>query len=193
MISFLIPVLTLALLSLLCGWLLGLAARWFRVPEQPDVSQIDALLPQTQCGQCGYPGCRPYAEAICQQQEKITLCAPGGPAVARQIAAQLNLPDTALNIDALAEPSPVAQTAVIDEAWCVGCTRCIQVCPVDAIIGSNRLMHTVIEDACTGCELCLPACPMDCIALRPVHPALPAARWQDQRRADPIREPAADV
>jgi len=132
--------------------------------------RIDALLPQTQCTQCGYAGCRPYAEAIAAGQTGINHCPPGGDEAIGRIAALLGREPLAL--DPANGPCRPPQVAVIDEATCIGCTKCIQACPVDAIVGASKLMHTVIAEWCTGCELCLPPCPVDCIALEPA-PALP--------------------
>lgn len=125
---------------------------------------VDALLPQTQCRQCGYPGCRPYAEAISAGHADINQCAPGGADVIRDLAALLGVPFKPLNPQfGVTKPAAVA---VIDERTCIGCTLCIQACPVDAIVGAAKLMHTVITRECTGCALCIPPCPVDCISLR---------------------------
>ena len=130
------------------------------------VDRIDALLPQTQCEQCGYHGCRPYAEAIARNEAPINRCPPGGTAGIEQLAALLDLPVLPLDSGCgIAHPRMLAR---IVEADCIGCTKCIQACPVDAIIGAAKLMHTVIADDCTGCELCVPACPVDCIVLEPM-------------------------
>ena len=138
-----------------------------------DLAQrIDALLPQTQCTQCGYDGCRPYAEAIARGEADINQCPPGGDAGIGRLAALLGR--AAMPLDPAHGPFRAPQVAVIDEAACIGCTKCIQACPVDAIVGASKLMHTVVASWCTGCELCLPPCPVDCIALEPVA-ALPAA------------------
>lgn len=126
--------------------------------------QIDDLLPQTQCGQCGYGGCRPYAEAIATGQAEINRCPPGGRATISALARLLARP--ALPLDPCCGREQPRQIALIDETECIGCTRCIQACPVDAIVGASKLMHTVIVTECTGCELCLPPCPVDCIELR---------------------------
>ena len=129
---------------------------------------VDALLPQTQCTKCGYAGCRPYAEAIAAGTAPINQCPPGGAAGIDQLAALLRRPALSLNPANGAE-KPLS-VAVIDEALCIGCTLCIQACPVDCIVGAPTKMHTVIESQCTGCDLCLPPCPMDCIAMVPVQP-----------------------
>ena len=132
------------------------------------VDRIDALLPQTQCEQCGYHGCRPYAEAIARGDAPINQCPPGGTAGIEKLAALLQRPALPLNPEhGVEKPRTLAR---IVEADCIGCTKCIQVCPVDAIVGASKLMHTVIADDCTGCELCVPACPVDCIVLLPMPP-----------------------
>lgn len=147
----------------------------------PDTlaEQINQLLPQTQCTKCGYQGCKPYAEAIASGLAEINQCPPGGELGIRHLAALLDKPVTPLN-----PANGVAQaqrlTAVIDEAACIGCTLCIQACPVDAIVGANQLMHTVITSACTGCDLCLPPCPVDCITIESLPEALPD--WTRRRR-----------
>jgi electron transport complex protein RnfB len=126
-------------------------------------AQIDALLPQTQCEQCGYHGCRPYAEAIARGEAQINQCPPGGAAGIAKLAALLQRP--ALPLDPGHGVEKPRLLARIVEADCIGCTKCIQACPVDAIVGASKLMHTVMADDCTGCELCVAACPVDCIEL----------------------------
>jgi electron transport complex protein RnfB len=145
------------------------------------VDRIDALLPQTQCEQCGYHGCRPYAEAIARGDAPINYCPPGGQAGIAKLAALLDKPILPLDSEhGVEKPRTLAR---IVEADCIGCTKCIQVCPVDAIVGAAKWMHTVIVDDCTGCELCVPACPVDCIVLEP----MPAAQI-DQVHADQARQ-----
>ena len=130
----------------------------------PDlIERLDRILPQTQCGQCGYVGCRPYAEAMAAGTADIDHCPPGGDAGALALAHLLGLPAKPYDRSRGLHKSPVV--AVIVEADCIGCTKCIQACPVDAIIGGAKYMHTVIEPLCTGCELCVPACPVDCIVM----------------------------
>jgi len=125
--------------------------------------QILAILPQTQCTRCGFPDCAAYAQAIALDEADINQCPPGGQEGIKRIAALTGRPEAPLNpLNGAEAPRSLAW---IDETWCIGCTLCIAACPTDAIIGSNKLMHTIIEDACTGCELCLPVCPVDCIHL----------------------------
>jgi electron transport complex protein RnfB len=121
---------------------------------------VDALLPQTQCRQCGYPGCRPYAEAVAAGRAAINRCPPGGPETLRALAGLTGRPVTPL--EGARKPPAAAR---IEEPTCIGCTLCIQACPVDAIVGAVNAMHTVIAAECTGCELCVPVCPVDCIAM----------------------------
>ena len=146
--------------------------------------KIDALLPQTQCRQCQYAGCRPYAEAIARGEADINQCPPGGEEGVRLLAVLLKVEPKPLN-PAHGVPKPRA-VAVIDEATCIGCTLCIQACPVDAIVGAAKLMHTVIADECTGCELCLAPCPVDCIVMRPLEETITS--WRGTPRADRARE-----
>ena len=157
----LIAITILTLLGLAFGLGLGWAAIRLRVDSDPVVDRIDALLPQTQCGQCNFPGCRPYAEAIAKEEADINQCPPGGEAGIRALADQLGREVKPLNPEN-GEEKPKT-VVVIDEQRCIGCTLCIQACPVDAIVGAAKLMHTVIETECTGCDLCLPPCPVDCI------------------------------
>ena len=130
------------------------------------VEQLNNALPQTQCTRCGYPDCQRYAEAIAQGEADINQCPPGGTEGVERLALLTGKPVIPLNPDnGLEGPRTIA---IIDEAWCIGCTLCIAVCPTDAIVGANKRMHTVVEDYCTGCELCIPACPVDCISLEPI-------------------------
>jgi len=127
------------------------------------VAQIDAVLPQTQCTRCGYPDCKSYAHAVATGDASINRCPPGGAEGVARLAQLTGLPQLPLD-PAHGQEGPLA-VAVIDEDWCIGCTLCLKVCPTDAIVGSNKRMHTVQEIYCTGCELCLPVCPVDCIAM----------------------------
>ncbi len=150
------------------------------------VERIDALLPQTQCGQCGHAGCRPYAEALATGQDPINRCPPGGDEGVQALAALLGVP--AIPFDP-AGPLPKPRAlALIREDSCIGCTLCIQACPVDAIVGAAKLMHTVIANECTGCELCLAPCPVDCIDLIPVNDPADNQRPQVMARAAQARK-----
>lgn len=155
-------VLTIALLALLAGLALSYAYRSFPAEASGLVEQVNDLLPQTQCAQCGYPGCRPYAAAIVNDHVAINLCPPGGEQTVRQLAdllGQHSLP--------LASPVPSTRmVAMIDESLCIGCMHCRNACPVDAIIGAQQFMHAIIVAECTGCELCVAPCPVDCISMR---------------------------
>lgn len=130
------------------------------------VEQIDALLPQTQCTRCGYPACLPYAQAIADGEADIDQCPPGGVDGVAAIARLLGIASKPLDAEYGFEAPPTV--AVIDEDICIGCTKCIVACPVDAIVGTGKRMHTIIASECTGCELCIPPCPVDCIAMVPV-------------------------
>jgi Na+-translocating ferredoxin:NAD+ oxidoreductase subunit B len=145
-------------------------------------AKILAALPQTQCTRCGYPDCAAYAQAIAQGKAAINQCPPGGSQGIRRLAAITGQALGALNpANGLEGPRAIA---IIDENWCIGCTLCIEACPTDAILGSNKLMHTVMEPYCTGCELCIPVCPVDCISLLNVTGAATGwAAWSDQAAA----------
>jgi electron transport complex protein RnfB len=157
-------VLGLSFIGLLGGALLQYASKAFKVDGNPLVDSIDALLPQTQCGQCGHPGCKPYAEAI-TNGEAINRCPPGGQETVDRLANLLGVESLPLDADETTADQDLV--AVIIEEECIGCTKCIQACPVDAIIGAAKLMHTVIIEDCTGCDLCVDPCPVDCIDMVP--------------------------
>ena len=160
----------------LFGLILGYAAIRFKVEGNPIVDQIDALLPQTQCAQCTYPGCRPYAEAIANGEAPINQCPPGGQATIVALATLLDLEVLELNAEN-GSHDEIPLVALIDEQTCIGCTLCIQACPVDAILGAAKHMHTVIADECTGCKLCLPPCPVDCIDMIPIRQTIDDWKW----------------
>ena len=157
----------------------------FKVESNPIVDKINDLLPQTQCTQCTYAGCRPYAEAIAKGEAPINLCPPGGEQTIHALA-------DLLDVEVLPAPEdegPKGPTvAVIDEQTCIGCTLCIQACPVDAILGSAKHMHTIIAVECTGCELCLPPCPVDCIHMLPIATDMRHWSWPD-----PVRQTRLEV
>jgi len=163
-------------LSLLFGAILGFAAVRYKVEGNPIVEQIDSILPQTQCGQCGYPGCKPYAQAIVDG-DAINKCPPGGQSTINALADLLDIEAPRLDEEHGVEPD-VKKVAFIREAECIGCTKCIQACPTDAILGAAKQMHTVIADECTGCDLCVDPCPVDCIDMIVVEPHLSRWTWE---------------
>jgi len=147
--------------------LLVVSSHYLTPAAETVVDRVEALLPRVQCAQCGYPGCRPYAAAIVEDGEEINLCLPGGEETVRRLAKFLGRDVLPIRPDAQA--ASLDRVALIEEELCIGCNRCSQVCPVDAIVGVHHMMHTVISQHCTGCELCLPPCPVDCISLVPRH------------------------
>ena len=163
-------------LSLIIGLALGISAIKFKVDGDPIIEKIDSILPQTQCGQCGYPGCKPYATAIANGEADINQCPPGGDDGIHKLADLLGVDYKPLN-EEHGVPKPKS-IAIIDEKTCIGCTLCIQACPVDAILGSAKHMHTIIEKECTGCELCLPPCPVDCIEMVPIKETTENWKWK---------------
>ncbi len=169
----LLAIAIMALGALVLGAALGFSSIKFKVEGDPLVEKIDAILPQTQCGQCGYPGCKPYAEAIAKGEADINLCPPGGMEGVQRLADLLGREVKALE----AEEKP-KQVARIDENTCIGCTLCIQACPVDAIVGAAKQLHTILTQQCTGCELCLPPCPVECIHMEVVPETLDNWKWK---------------
>ena len=159
-------------LALVFGGILGVASVKFKVDGNPIVDQINDLLPQTQCGQCGYPGCKPYAEAI-SDGEEINRCPPGGEATIQNLADLLDV-----EVKPLDAEEKVPSVAFIREDECIGCTKCIQACPVDAILGAAKQMHTVIGSECTGCDLCTDPCPVDCIDMLPIETTMQTWHWE---------------
>ncbi|MCK5893068.1 MAG: electron transport complex subunit RsxB [Endozoicomonadaceae bacterium] len=159
-------ILAFLVFALFFGALLGAASVKFKVEGEPIVEQINERLPQTQCGQCGHPGCRPYAEAIANG-EAINRCPPGGQNTINALADLLDVEAIPLNDEHGEEAPPMF--AYIREDECIGCTKCIQACPVDAILGAAKQMHTVITNECTGCDLCVEPCPVDCIDMVPLN------------------------
>ena len=155
-------VVTIAAIALLAGVALSYAQRRLPANDGDLVEQVNELLPQTQCAQCGFPGCRPYAAAVVDGSAAINLCPPGGDDTIRRLARLLGR-----EVIPLAE-SVIPAIAIIDEPACIGCFHCRNACPVDAIVGAHQFMHTVIASECTGCELCIAPCPVDCITMRPL-------------------------
>lgn len=172
--TILIAIVVVAVLAALFGAILGFAAVRFKVESDPIVDQIDSILPQTQCGQCGYPGCRPYAEAIANGDD-INKCPPGGQAGIEKLADLMGVEAPSLEQDAEAA---IKKVAFIHEDMCIGCTKCIQACPVDAIVGGTKALHTVIKDECTGCDLCVAPCPTDCIEMIPIQETPDTWKWR---------------
>ncbi len=166
--------LTLLGLGAVFGAVLGFASIRFRTEGNPLADQINTILPQTQCGQCGYPGCRPYAEAIANG-DKINKCPPGGQETIDALADLLDVEPEPLDAEHGVEKE--SMVAYIREDECIGCTKCIQACPVDAILGAAKQMHTVIANECTGCDLCVEPCPVDCIDMLPRKTGLAAWHW----------------
>lgn len=170
----LIALLVMVGISLLLGAVLGYSAIKFRVEGNPLVEKINAVLPQTQCGQCGYPGCKPYAEAIAKGEAEINKCPPGGDEGIHKLADLLGRDFVPFGEGVAPKGKEVA---FIDENTCIGCTLCLQACPVDAIVGAAKQMHTIIAAECTGCELCVPPCPVDCISMLPVQGDITTWKW----------------
>lgn len=185
----LIAVAALVLLALIFGGILGYAAERFRVEGNPLVNQVDALLPQTQCGQCGFPGCKPYAESIVNG-DAINKCPPGGEFTIQALADLLDIEPQPLDAEHGVDQGK--RVAIIREDECIGCTKCIQACPVDAILGAARHMHTVIETECTGCDLCVEPCPVDCIDMVTVATDIRNWKW-DQPENPAARHDANNV
>jgi len=176
MLTFIFSIISVGVLALIFGIALGFASIKFKVEGNPIVEQIDSMLPQLQCGKCTFAGCHPYAEALANEEAEINQCPPGGEATMLALADLLDrdpLPMEGGGEETVEKPK---STAFIDEENCIGCTACIKACPVDAILGSNKLMHTVIAQECTGCELCVPSCPTECIVMNPIPETL--ATWK---------------
>lgn len=186
----LVAVIILAVLGLIFGAILGFASVKFKVEGDPIVDQINDILPQTQCGQCGYPGCKPYAEAIANGDE-INKCPPGGEAGVKALADLLGREVIPLDEERGEEQPP--RVAYIREDECIGCTKCIQACPVDAILGAPKLMHTVIIDECTGCDLCVEPCPVDCIDMLEIPQTVSTWKWQQPEQMELNQIPIKQV
>jgi electron transport complex protein RnfB len=167
--------LVMAGVAIVLGAILGFSAIKFRVEGNPLVNKIDAILPQTQCGQCGFPGCKPYATAIAGGEIEINKCPPGGEEGIQKLAELLGVDPIPFGGDTELKPKAVA---LIDEDNCIGCTLCIQACPVDAIVGAAKQMHTIVVSECTGCELCVAPCPVDCISMPEIEEKITNWKWK---------------
>ncbi len=162
----------IALLGILMGTALGFAAKFFAVDGNPLKDEIEELLPGSQCGQCGYPGCGPAAEAVANGEAAVTMCPPGGKALAEALAEKLGV---SIDLTGVEEQEPMV--AFVHEHLCVGCTKCFKRCPTDAIVGGPKQIHAVFADACTGCEKCFDVCPTECIEMRPIRATLQTWYW----------------
>lgn len=165
-------ILSLALLGLGLGVMLGFAAKYLKVEAGALVQEIEDMLPGSQCGQCGFPGCSPAAEAVAGGQAPITMCPPGGRALAQALA---DLMGVSADLSDMEDQAP--QVAFVNEQLCIGCTKCFKRCPTDALIGANRQIHVVIRDACTGCGKCVDVCPTESLQLRGVPVTLETWYW----------------
>lgn len=163
---------TLTTLGLALGSLLVLASKYLKVEGGELEAELESLLPGTQCGQCGYPGCTGAAVALAKGEADITLCPPGGRALASALADKMGV---VADLSAMEEKPP--SVAFINEDLCVGCTRCYKRCPTDAIVGANKQIHVVIADSCTGCEKCVEACPTECLTIRPIPVTVQTWHW----------------
>ncbi len=182
-------ILILTLIGSLLGLLLSAVNHFLPYTEDPLLAQVAQLLPGTQCGQCGYAGCNQAAAALIDGKAALTLCPPGGPSMARQLAEKLGRPLASSNTTTATRPS----LAKIKPELCIGCTKCIQECPTDAIVGAPKQMHVVLNEACNGCGACVDACPTEGILLAEMQLNLSNWRWSKPPRANPFRIPLADM
>ncbi len=162
----------LTAMGLLFGFSLGIAGKYLKVENDPLVERIEALMPGSQCGQCGFPGCRPAAEALASGQAPVSLCPPGGSPLIEQLAKLLGI-----SVDLSQTQDEEPMVAQVSEATCTGCTRCFKVCPTDAIVGAPKQIHAVVTDACIGCKKCVNVCPTECLQMHPVTVTLRDWRW----------------
>jgi electron transport complex protein RnfB len=171
-------ILIIAMLGLAMGAMLGVAGRYLAVEGNPLQAEIEGLLPGSQCGQCGYPGCTPAAAAVAEGNAPVTMCPPGGRALAESLAEIMGV---SIDLSDVQEKAPMV--AFVHESLCVGCTKCFKRCPTDAIVGGPKQIHAVFADACTGCEKCFDVCPTECIEMREVKPTLQTWYWPLPARA----------
>ncbi len=160
------------------GILLGYAAQKLKVEGNPLVQEIEDLLPGSQCGQCGFPGCSPAAEAIANGEAPVTSCPPGGKALAQALGDKMGV---SVDLSAVEDSGPLV--AFVNEELCIGCTRCLKRCPTDAIVGASKQIHAVVEDACTGCKKCVDICPTECLEIKPLPITLQTWSWPKPERA----------
>lgn len=165
-------ILSLTALGLFLGIILGIAARYLKVESNPLVEEIEQMMPGTQCGQCGYPGCAPAAEALAKGEAEVTLCPPGGKSLAAALAEKLNV-----EIDLAQMEIKEKTLAFVNEDLCIGCTRCFQVCPTDSLIGAPQQLHTVIPNICTSCEDCIDMCPTGALTMEPIEKTMQTWHW----------------
>jgi len=177
-------IVSLTTLGFCLGLLLAFAARYLKVESSPVVDELEALMPGSQCGQCGYPGCRPAAEALASGNAPVTLCPPGGSSLAEQFA---NILGVEIDLSGLVEPELLV--AKVNETTCTGCTRCFKVCPTDAIVGAPKQIHAVVADACTGCKKCIEVCPTECLQMHSIEVTLKNWYWHKPK----LREQKAMV
>lgn len=163
---------SMTLMGLTLGFLLGLAGRYLKVESNPIIDELVELMPGSQCGQCGFPGCAPAAEALVEGTAPVTLCPPGGRALVELLAERLSID---IDLDSIEEKEPAF--AAVSEETCIGCTRCFKVCPTDAIMGGPKQIHQVFREACTGCEACIEVCPTECLHMEGVEITLGTWRW----------------
>ena len=171
-------IIILTLLGLALGLSLGIAAKYLKVESDPLIERVEALMPGSQCGQCGFPGCRPAGEAVVSGNAPVTLCPPGGSALVEQLAKLLGV-DVDLSQTQDAEPT----VARVSEETCTGCTRCFKVCPTDAIVGAPKQIHAVVADACIRCAKCVAVCPTECLQMHPIDVTLREWRWHKPQLA----------
>lgn len=172
---------SLTILGLVLGSILGYAARVFKVESNPVTEQIEAMLPGSNCGQCGFPGCTPAAEAVASGEASVTMCPPGGKSLAQELA---NFLDIDIDLSAMVDEEPML--ASVNEELCIGCTKCFKACPTDAIIGAPKQIHAVIQEACTGCKACVDVCPTECLVMLPIEDTLKTWHWHK-----PVPQPIA--
>lgn len=168
----LFAIVILTTLGFVLGLSLGIAGKYLKVESDPLIEKVEALMPGSQCGQCGFPGCKPAAEALVAGMAPVTLCPPGGTALIEQLAKLLSI-----EVDLSKSKDAEMMVARVSEETCTGCTRCLKVCPTDAIVGAPKQIHAVVADACIACEKCVNVCPTECLQMHPVEVTLRDWRW----------------